>query len=224
MNYTYVSGIYKIVNLLNNNIYIGSAINITARKANHFKNLRDNKHCNTHLQRAYNKYGKENFKFIIIEILEDKKTLIIREQYYIDLLTPQYNILKIAGSSLGYKQDKKVRDKISLTFKKRRDAFTKEFVNHYLLGYSMSTLSKIYNTSTWRLSKILNENNIQKYKISEYHKIPVYQYSINNELIKEWEYCSQAAEVLNIDKSGICKCANNKIKTHKGYIWKYKKI
>jgi group I intron endonuclease len=38
------------------------------------------------------------------EILEfcDRSDAISREQYYIDLCKPEYNILKIAGSSLGY--------------------------------------------------------------------------------------------------------------------------
>jgi len=32
-----------------------------------------------------------------------RTALIEREQYYIDLLNPEYNILKIAGSRLGVK-------------------------------------------------------------------------------------------------------------------------
>lgn len=40
-----------------------------------------------------------------MEILEygDKNNVLIREQYYMDLLKPQYNIAEIAGSTLGYK-------------------------------------------------------------------------------------------------------------------------
>ena len=39
--------------------------------------------------------------------------LIKREQYYIDLLKPEYNILKIAGSSLGKVHTKETRAKMS---------------------------------------------------------------------------------------------------------------
>jgi len=44
------------------------------------------------------------FKFSL-DILEycDSNILIKREQYYIDILYPEYNILKIAGSRLGSK-------------------------------------------------------------------------------------------------------------------------
>jgi hypothetical protein len=35
-----------------------------------------------------------------------------REQYYLDLLKPEYNILKIAGSSLGYKHSENTLAKL----------------------------------------------------------------------------------------------------------------
>ena len=50
-----------------------------------------------------------------LEILEycDSKDLICREQYYIDLLKPEYNILKWAHSSLGFKHSEESRAKMS---------------------------------------------------------------------------------------------------------------
>ena len=48
------------------------------------------------------KYGYSNFTLEILEFCDCSYT-ISREQYYIDLCIPEYNILKIAGSSLGYK-------------------------------------------------------------------------------------------------------------------------
>lgn len=56
---------------------------------------------------------------LTLEILEycDSKYVISREQYYIDLLKPKYNILKIAGSSLGYKHSEETRAKISVAGK-----------------------------------------------------------------------------------------------------------
>jgi hypothetical protein len=57
---------------------------------------------NRPIDRALLKYGFSKF---ILEILEygDKNNVIIREQYYMDLLKPEYNIAEIAGSTLGYK-------------------------------------------------------------------------------------------------------------------------
>jgi group I intron endonuclease len=41
------------------------------------------------------------------------KDVISREQYYLDLLNPDYNILKIARSYLGYKHSEETRAKMS---------------------------------------------------------------------------------------------------------------
>jgi hypothetical protein len=56
------------------------------------------------------KYSYYNFK---IEILEDcnNESLKIREQYYLDLLKPEYNICKTAGSMLGFKHSLKTIEK-----------------------------------------------------------------------------------------------------------------
>ena len=53
----------------------------------------------------YNALLKEGYSGFRLDILEycDKEKVIEREQYYIDLMKPEYNILRVAGSSLGYK-------------------------------------------------------------------------------------------------------------------------
>lgn len=107
------SGIYKIVNTLNNKFYVGSSVSLKKRHNDHFNSLASNKHKNKHLQHAYNKYGKQHFKFEIIELVIDLNNLISREQFYIDTLKPHYNICIIANSSLGVKRTKAFKDKVS---------------------------------------------------------------------------------------------------------------
>lgn len=122
------SGIYKITNLINEKIYVGSSIDLKRRNRNHFKELIENKHNNQKLQRAFNKYGEENFKFEILELIEDKSQLISHEQRYLDLLNPQYNICKVAGSLLGTKRTKIQLEKLSKrpqVFKKGQVAWNK---------------------------------------------------------------------------------------------------
>jgi group I intron endonuclease len=106
------SGIYKILNLLTGDFYIGSTVNFNIRKYNHYKDLRKNLHYNSHLQNAWNKYGEENFKFEIVEIVKEKKQLIIKEQYYLDIYNPNYNICKIAGNTLGRICSEETKNKI----------------------------------------------------------------------------------------------------------------
>lgn len=59
--------IYKIENLINHKLYIGLTNNPKRRKNRHFNDLWNKKHDNPHLQKAYNLYGTENFKFEILQ-------------------------------------------------------------------------------------------------------------------------------------------------------------
>ncbi len=111
------SGIYKITNYANGKIYIGSPSHIESRWSDHFKTLRRNCHKNTHLQRAWNKYGEECFIFEIIELVE-KSNLLVREQYWIDTLNVcdgevGYNIARKAQSVIGVKRSAETRAKMS---------------------------------------------------------------------------------------------------------------
>jgi len=91
-----MKAIYKITNLVNGKFYLGSSKNINKRKSVHFSSLRYNKHHCLYLQRAYNKYGKENFRF---EIIKECKDCLREEQEYLDTLdwNSCYNVSKFAG-------------------------------------------------------------------------------------------------------------------------------
>lgn len=105
--------IYCIKNIINNKIYIGSAKNFRIRRNLHLLQLKKNKHHSIVLQRAWNKYGENNFEFIELTSVLNLKDLIKIEQLFIDELKPQYNICPIANSSLGVKRSKITREKIS---------------------------------------------------------------------------------------------------------------
>lgn len=76
-------GIYRIVNTMNQKLYIGSTKKFSRRAIEHQKMLDNNKHHSIHLQSAYDKYGSDAFNFEIVEIIEDASTknLINREAY-----------------------------------------------------------------------------------------------------------------------------------------------
>ena len=110
------SGIYMLTNKLTNDIYIGQSVDISKRFRNYF-NLNYIKSKGSFIiSRALIKYGYYNFSVTILEYC-DKYDLIIREQYYFNKLNPQYNILKISGSSRYFKHSEETKTKISKSLK-----------------------------------------------------------------------------------------------------------
>lgn len=106
------SGIYKITNILTNDFYIGSSCNLQRRKYVHFNRLDKKANHSKILQRAYDKYGKENFTFKIIATCP-KEYLLKLEQWFINELKPKYNICKInPNTTEGYNHTKEDKAKM----------------------------------------------------------------------------------------------------------------
>lgn len=106
-----VSAIYCIKSNTTNRIYIGSAVNFSNRKKKHISDLKLNRHHSPKLQYHVNKHSLNDIYFEVIEKVEKKEDLILREQYFLDLLNPYFNCCKIAGSCLGYKIPFKKKEK-----------------------------------------------------------------------------------------------------------------
>jgi group I intron endonuclease len=109
-------GIYLLTNKLTSDIYIGQSIDISKRFQNYFNLSYIKSKDSFKISRALIKYGYSNFSVTILEYC-DKSNLLVREQYYFDKLNPQYNILKIAGSSLDFKHSEETKAKISKSLK-----------------------------------------------------------------------------------------------------------
>lgn len=68
--------LYQIRNVENDMPYIGMLSRNTKKRRNqHFSLLRLNKHDNDYLQKAFNKYGEDSFRFEILQELPDDKLL-----------------------------------------------------------------------------------------------------------------------------------------------------
>jgi len=98
------SGIYCWTNLESNKSYIGSSVDLGRRLRDYFNTsfISHNTRKMMVINKALLKYGYSNFKLEILEYC-DPKELTRKEQYYMDLLNPDYNVLNKAYSSLGYK-------------------------------------------------------------------------------------------------------------------------
>jgi predicted transcriptional regulator len=99
-----LSGIYRWINKINKKTYVGSGKDLAKRLAIYYKTSELIKYKRP-IHQALLKYGYENFYLEILEYCTSDE-LIKREQYFIDLLEPEYNILKIAYSLAGFKHSK----------------------------------------------------------------------------------------------------------------------
>ena len=240
--------IYGIINKINGHKYIGSAVNFYKRKSVHLNRLKNNTHHSKHLQKAWNKYGESFFDFIILEYVENKNDLIIKEQWWLDNSNCEYNICKHAGNSLGVKKSKKTRNLISLLLKGRisdkqiaAQKRRRKPVNQYDLdgnfikswdstldaGLFLNKNHKSIISAASGKSNIsygfrwaYNGNELKDIKRKN-HKF-IYQYNLNGDFIKKWYTIQMASNQLKIGQSGIVECARGRLKTSGGFIWKYK--
>lgn len=106
------SGIYEIVNTVNGKRYVGSTVGFKRRWQDHRSYLKRGRHHCHALQRAWLKYGEAAFNFRIIEHC-DPGELLTREQALLDNLEPEYNVCRLAGSSLGVKHTAAARANMS---------------------------------------------------------------------------------------------------------------
>lgn len=87
--------LYIITNRINNRKYIGITVDFQKRSKRHLRELRENRHHSIFLQRAFNKYGEENFDFeILFDDLSKDKAEWLEEFYLNEHYNNVYNVSK----------------------------------------------------------------------------------------------------------------------------------
>lgn len=230
-----ICGIYSIENLINHKKYIGQSVNIKHRWSCHIRDLNNNIHDNDYLQNSWNKYGKENFKFEILEecsidLLNDK------ERFYIDLYNTMnrgygYN-LKSGGQDSNYVTDevkKKISESNKNYYKEHPEAKKESSISAYNQWSNPEIKAKIMGenngmygkTHTKEARKKISE--AQKGHVSKYrNKIPVFCIELNKLFADSVIACNElglpASRAGNIHE--VCKSIRNR-RTVGGYHWKY---
>lgn len=146
-----ISGIYKILNNITGEFYIGSSKDIKDRWRRH--RLRRNlNNPTTLLYKAIKLYGINNFSFYILEECNEC-VLLLKEQQYIDDLKPQYNmgIAKRHMTSLEYQRDYCIKNKEKIVEYKTKN-------REYILERNRKYYSRkcFYNNEEMTLSKLIN--------------------------------------------------------------------
>lgn len=110
---TYITyAIYRWTNIQSGKSYIGSAVNLSKRFHMYYslKRLLSCKSISL-IYQALLIYGHSQFRLEILEYCEPSN-VIAREQHYLNVLTPEYNICKQAGSSFGRIVSEETRAKL----------------------------------------------------------------------------------------------------------------
>lgn len=155
-------GIYKIINKITGDFYIGSCSNnFKKRFQDHCRRyeiykLNSTKNFHPKLWNAYDKYGIENFAIEIIEVLSGKshEEILKREEFFIHFLKPIYNISlypTVGGKpNLGKKLNDEWKEKIK----------EKSLLYHH----SEETLKKVANNNKMNAVKLkmINENTLEE--------------------------------------------------------------
>ena len=197
------SGIYTITNLIDSKIYVGYATNFRKRKGDHFANLKNNKHKNIHLQRAYNKYGKDNF---ICELIEECEVehLTSQENYWSNLLDAHnpkrgYNI-RPTGIDTLVSHSQETKDKISKS--------------HLGKKLSKETIEKLKIINTGRKHTEKSKDNMRE---AMYENVKGGCIKLNETQVKEiiglinsGEKSSKIAEKFGVDRHTISNIKYNK--------------
>ena len=132
------SGVYAWYNKLNNKIYIGSGVLLYKRLRSYFSNAYLQKTENMLISKALKKYGMVNFKLFILEHT-NTDNVIEREQYWIDVLKPEYNINPKASGTTGFTHTLSSKLKMkSKALDRIVSAETKKKMSLARLGYKFS--------------------------------------------------------------------------------------
>ena len=146
-----------------------------------------------------NKYGLNNFHLFILDYTNKDKVL-ISEQYWLDYIQPEYNILNNAGNSSGYQHKKedilKMKDKAlgRKHSKEVRKAMSenRQGVNNNFYGHTHSIENKL------KLSKIALNRKIYP---RPGFKVEISDLELN--IIHNFNSIREAARSLNINMGTI---------------------
>lgn len=145
-------GIYKITNIINNKVYIGQSIDIERRIKEHIRGLNGGYAHNPHFQNSWNKYGEDNFKFEVLEVVDDTNKLDDLEIYYIDKYNSKNNGYNCTIGGNNPLNDEEYKKEFSLKMRGGNSTLSCDDVRLIKLALycqiDRRELSKMFNVST----------------------------------------------------------------------------
>lgn len=152
-------GIYKIINLQNGRIYIGSTYRFKERFRGHNNDLVMGRHLNKFLQNDWNKCGSDVFVFEAIKSIENKAERLAEEQVFIDQhydgQKQCYNLRDLACDSRAGKKQRLPSDPFT---DKRCQTSAQEILGKRVIG-----LKKVYEDNP-ELREVSRKNALKRWE------------------------------------------------------------
>lgn len=241
-------GIYGIINLCNNKVYVGKSKNIYNRWRDHkYKLRKHSKDCNRYLQASWDKHGSENF---VVEILEEicgtqpETYYKERELFWMDYLNTcdrafGYNLRRDSGTQMSVHPDTRKRMSES-----RKGSNNSNYGNYWTDSQKlqMSVIQKeryragaaVFNSEAAQKgikNKLLSwERNPElKKKMAKRVSDTKSKYDILKidkvtcEILEEFNTFMDLKEKYpDVGKTVVFSACNGNKKTYKGFIWRYR--
>ena len=177
--------------------YVGSTVDFSGRKTQHFGRLRNETHCNKHLQRAYNKHGEENLKFSILATCPPEYCRKL-EQWFLDNYVNwdhDFNMSRNAEGSNSIEVHKYTLEGVYLkSFKSVKEAALSVGVNYQSISACCRSLIKSCGGFQWSYEKSMNIGPMEY----NYFGKSVHCYNLKGDYIRTYNSKSAAEKDLNI--------------------------
>lgn len=176
----------------------------------------DKSRGNSHIRNALLKYGYSKFSLEILEYCEGSET-IRKEQKYLDLLNPEYNILKSAGSTLGFKHSKetiaKLKSRVITAEHISKLKLAKKNENPEYRLKRIERLKLLQTNSEFKARLVLRLRKLNGYlKLLNSKKIEIVD-TLNNNKITEYSSITEAAQGIGCAISSVSDYLTNYKKT-----------
>lgn len=204
------AGVYQWTNLLTNESYVGSSINLSKRLSRYFSynHISSPDRGKSIICSSLLKNGYSNFSLTILEYCEIKDT-ILREQFYIDVINPSMNILQMAGSSLGYIHSEESKSLISTKLKgKVRSEEVKLQMSVSRLGENNAFFGKNHSEESLELIRNARANRVR----SPVPGIEVEITDLETNITTKYESIRLAAKAIDSDIKTILRREKSELK------------
>lgn len=245
----HASGIYRIVNNITGDCYIGQTKDLANRKYEHMRLLKNDKHIYTNgerslLQKAWNKYGEDNFTFDVIEYCNIDE-LDDRERFWVDFY--QCNFAKTRhgynltdGGQPHNREIPNMQGRIRVHNNQVEKVIFEEELEEYIaLGFTRGVLPSrvVKGEQHYMYGKHVSDERKQllrqkflgrvvpnwvKVKVSIGRMKPIVQLTKQYEFVRSFGSGLEAEQETGISRSHISQSCNHKRKTAGGFVWRFK--